>query len=409
VSIMIMSRVFRMNLGGVSRKLLAVRLADFADDEGRGIYPGIKRLAAETELSERTIQRILGDFVDDGILVVVKEASGRPGQATRYDFDLTALFGYIPGKTGDSLSPVNTSRGVTNKTETGDTDDRDGCHGVTRTVIEPLVEPLSERDAREGVREGEEGQASEPVETPAAIERAFRKFFFGWKTSISDSEIDARKEWFALCAQDRSDGFERSPEYQDQALTTGRKYLCSAAKYLRERRWTKLAAPKRTEGGPVPSKPFSRPWCALRLAELLKPMANLPAFPPFVRKMIEDGKLDAEAQKRDRIAQHGWPAVNELHARASNFPPKGSLVPPDIASIAEGFTGFKVGGSVYEAWRRLHEARQWPFLPSPGKLEYVQFPAIPDGAPDDVDDAVAAALKAFEQSLRGVRGDEYAA
>lgn len=44
MSIMIMSRLFRMNLGGCNRKLLAVRLADFADDDGRGnAEKGIQR------------------------------------------------------------------------------------------------------------------------------------------------------------------------------------------------------------------------------------------------------------------------------------------------------------------------------------------------------------------------------
>lgn len=94
MSIMIMSRLFKMNLGGCNRKLLAVRLADFADDEGRGIYPGVSRLSCETELSERTVQRILADFVREGILVVVREATGRPGIANAYDFDLDRLFGY---------------------------------------------------------------------------------------------------------------------------------------------------------------------------------------------------------------------------------------------------------------------------------------------------------------------------
>ncbi len=94
MSIMIMSRLFKMNLGGCNRKLLAVCLADFGDDDGRGIYPGVARLAAETELSERTIQRILADFVKEGILVVVKEATGRPGIANSYDFDLARLFSY---------------------------------------------------------------------------------------------------------------------------------------------------------------------------------------------------------------------------------------------------------------------------------------------------------------------------
>lgn len=53
MSILIMSRLFRAQLGSSSRKMLAVRLADFADDNGKGIWPSVETLAQETELSVR--------------------------------------------------------------------------------------------------------------------------------------------------------------------------------------------------------------------------------------------------------------------------------------------------------------------------------------------------------------------
>lgn len=151
MSIYVMSRVFKTSMGGANRKALAVRLADFADDEGRGIYPGVERLAAETELSERTVQRILADFESEGILICRQRATGRPGMANRYDFDLDRLFsgGADKGasnKTGDTLSPVSDGETGDNGAERGDNHDIEGCHGVTRTVIEPPLEPSSERE-----------------------------------------------------------------------------------------------------------------------------------------------------------------------------------------------------------------------------------------------------------------------
>lgn len=140
MSIAIMSLIFKAQLGSPSRKMLAVRLADFADDEGRGIWPTVGRLAQETELSERTVQRLLREFVEEGLLVVVAEGGGRPGQATRYDFDIRSIKRLKDAKssadgchgvTGDTVTPVTLT------TETGDIDGRDGWHGVTQTVIEP--------------------------------------------------------------------------------------------------------------------------------------------------------------------------------------------------------------------------------------------------------------------------------
>ncbi len=77
------------------------------------------------------MQRILADFVAEGLLVVVSEASGRPGQATRYDFNLTTVrrmeTAPAPAEahsvTGDTMSPV----------VTGDSDDATGVM-VTETV-----------------------------------------------------------------------------------------------------------------------------------------------------------------------------------------------------------------------------------------------------------------------------------
>jgi pyocin large subunit-like protein len=112
MSIAVMSRIFKKQLGSSSRKMLAVRLADFADDNGRGIWPSVGKLARETDMSERTVQRLLRDFVDENLLIVVSTASGRPGETTRYNFNMNVLHG-LP-----------------------DTDiAADGCHGVTGHVL----------------------------------------------------------------------------------------------------------------------------------------------------------------------------------------------------------------------------------------------------------------------------------
>ena len=207
MSIMIMSRLFRMNLGGCNRKLLAVRLADFADDDGRGIYPGVKRLANETELSERTIQRILADFVQEGILVVIKEASGRPGQTTRYDFDLARLFAYAPPKTGDTVSPVDETETGDNSAERGDTGDRDGCHGVTRTVIEPPIEPLKERESASAGSENSEDDPHKLTKRVKALEIGSNRN--PWPGAAGSSTQWAATQFKTLSPEDRKLAEER--------------------------------------------------------------------------------------------------------------------------------------------------------------------------------------------------------
>ncbi|WP_033050474.1 helix-turn-helix domain-containing protein, partial [Sinorhizobium meliloti] len=125
MSIAIMSQLFKAHLGSTNRKMLAVRLADFADDDGKGIWPTVGRLAQETELSERSVQRILAEFVEEGLLVVVRKGGSRPGEATRYDFNMAALARLKAPKTAS-----------------------DGCHGVTHDTVSPVTAatPMGDTD-----------------------------------------------------------------------------------------------------------------------------------------------------------------------------------------------------------------------------------------------------------------------
>jgi hypothetical protein len=230
MSIMIMSRLFKMNLGGCNRKLLAVRLADFADDEGRGIYPSVARMAAETELSERTVQRILSEFVQEGILVIVRGATGRPGIANAYDFDMDRLFSYKADKTGDTVSPVENAETGDNPAETGVTGDRDGCHSDTRTVIEPPLEPSSER----------EGASANSDDDRKKIEKAFLKWHPTWPAYPNGSEDAARKCWFDLTPEQRASCIERTPAFVTAVKASKGGKFTYAAVYLKERAWERL-------------------------------------------------------------------------------------------------------------------------------------------------------------------------
>lgn len=392
MSIMIMSRLFRMNLGGCNRKLLAVRLADFADDEGRGIYPGVRRLATETELSERTIQRILSDFVTEGILVVVKEATGRPGQTTRYDFNLGRLFSHTPGKTGDTVSPVVEASTGDNPAERGDTDDGEGCHGVTRTVIEPPIEPSYEKERASAGSDGSEGE-----ENPKALERRLRKWWANWPTYGVDDEGKTRRAWLSLTPDQRKACEEKTPDYLDAMKASGRTFSKAASTYLRERTWERLA--DKPEIARVASaerhNPYSRPWAALRLAELSKHPLPLTLTP------LENSIIDAKPEKesiiwRDKREKAGWPEAVKLNEAARERRPV--IVPPHIVAISTTFDKVEVGGPIWEAWKRLHQDRCWPWMPEPNGLPFVQFPALPDGI-DDPDEAVSQALKAFQRKL----------
>ncbi len=389
MSIMIMSRLFKMNLGGCNRKLLAVRLADFADDDGRGIYPGVARLAAETELSERTIQRILADFVREGILVVVKEATGRPGIANSYDFDLARLFSYTPSQTGDTVSPVDDGRGVTNEQERGDTDDRDGCHGDTRTVIEPPIEPPSRRAS------AEEGGLARVDRKK--IETDFTLWYATWKKG--DIEF-ARNAWFALSEEERAECIERTPAYLRWAKADD---IRAAAVFLKHRMWRDM--PEELVAAPTRgiAKVCGKLWMGTRLATLSREPTGRIIFTAFDEREIAAGRARREALAHSKRLEHGWPLVTtmrDLARRKEPFVTSLALLP-----AVSGFRQVKSDSALFAAWADLHERHGWPFIEHPH--EYVWFPAVDDDA-GDLNQAVEDALAAFLSTISEAGNDDAA-
>ncbi len=386
MSIAVMSRLFKAQIGSPSRKILAIRLGDFADDEGRGIWPTVGRLANETELSERTVQRLLKEFVDEGLLIVVAEGGGRPGQATRYDFDMMKLEALVRGKTvsngchhvtGDTTTPV------TPDAETGDTDDIDGCHHVTQTVIEPLNKPSLER-----------GRASELEnrEIRKANERAFKKAYQQWPTFVTDSEPKAFKAWMRLSADEQQQAFEELGRYLEASKVSGRSKFCTFAVYLSEKRWEKLPAPAQVAANAsaqVQAAPFGKMWGARVYELLLAGATHVGQLTALERKMVEAGQFTVEYLLADKHVKLGFPAVNDLFERASNR--RGDLVPAYLQPVAGRMVAVKVGGDLWQEWVDAHAARGWPWLPNTGALEYVY---LPEGGPD--------VLNELQALLRGI-------
>lgn len=424
-----MSQLFEAQLGSASRKMLAVRLADFADDKGKGIWPTVARLSRETELSERQVQRILSEFVDEGLLVVRSKGGGKHGAGTRYDFDMAAIARLEASKEEPEQTPEKAAddgcHGVTRDTEspvtseiaTGDSVSPQGCHHVTQTVIEPPLEPSI---GREGAREAvsEESQ----TETPQSIERSFRRWMPTWPTFVGDSVDAARAAWGALTAEERSAAEARTGDYLEAAKAGGRKTICSMAVYLREKRWEKLPAKAATPQGPTFAAPFGKLWMATRFADLFrKPYGQGLELNPFERrladkvlKLIEVGGeppadlTNMERQMladgdpvrylmRDKVLRLGWPMVNQMQERARDG--KGYACPPELMPFAEAFQQVKRDGELFAAWRSEHGRRGWPFLQEGRLPDWIWFPPLPDGVDDMFEGLVRSALDHFHTQI----------
>jgi hypothetical protein len=117
MSVKMMSAVFERFPYGGNERVLALALADNANEYGEHIYPGNETLAKKCLISERTIIRMVQKFIDIGWLIKVKQGNKRCGQANEYRISEHWVLGGDLDLLGDKLSPNNQ---VTNTPLLGD-------------------------------------------------------------------------------------------------------------------------------------------------------------------------------------------------------------------------------------------------------------------------------------------------
>ncbi|WP_164527923.1 hypothetical protein [Georhizobium profundi] len=255
-----------------------------------------------------------------------------------------------------------------------------------------------ERDARERVinsdLEGQGTVGSAPAEDARVIERAFKRTFPRWPTYVDDSEPEARTAWLGLSSADRSEAADRIEDYIAATKAGPRKHICAFSRYLREKRWEKLpprdAKPVATHSA---EPPFGKGWGVMRLVELIQPPGPMPAPTHFIQKLIDAGGPQAERERLQHQARHGWPKVNAMHAHAADR--RGFQVPVEILPLGEGFRQVKRGSPLWEAWRALHERWGRPWVPD--GPDWIWMPAGED--PD-------AAMVEFEKAVKAKDADD---
>jgi hypothetical protein len=139
--------------------LLALAIADHADDDGTSIYPSISMLATKTRQSERTVQYQLRRMEQAGWLILVNAGNGGRSQRREYrinpDWIKGAEIAPIEKGANDSTKgarnapfqaqekgAIDGEKGAIHDIK-GANDSTKGCNGLHPhiTVIEPSEEP----------------------------------------------------------------------------------------------------------------------------------------------------------------------------------------------------------------------------------------------------------------------------
>lgn len=245
MSVRVMAEVWsRLDCGG-SELLLALALADYANDDGENVYPSVATLARKTRQSVRTVQRQLADFRRCGWLLVdaLDVAEGGRGRSARYQINPHWL-------KGDKLSGVPRGRGDTHGTPgvtqlwhpRGDIHDTPG--GDTAMSPDPSVEPsgypsVEPPDTALPVdRCDEQRHGSDP--TRDAFEVA--KFNYPGGTYRDNAWLEAERNFGRLVDDDIANAaelVEAAVAYRDQQQhqgTIGTCYVLSPANFYDPRK-----------------------------------------------------------------------------------------------------------------------------------------------------------------------------
>lgn len=147
MSVRLMDRVWRHSLHSGTSLLVLLALADYANDDGTGIWPSYESIARKARISRRHAMRAIAHLCEVGPVRIIQRGGGRSG-VNIYAIDIGKIGDERPmpkdDKAGnsDSLSPVNgdsmsppetkkvtplSPEKVTNEAGKGDT-------GVTQTV-----------------------------------------------------------------------------------------------------------------------------------------------------------------------------------------------------------------------------------------------------------------------------------
>ncbi|MFP4895607.1 helix-turn-helix domain-containing protein [Paraburkholderia sp. EG304] len=154
MSIKVMDKVWDRYPEGGGELNLALKLADYADDDGTHIFPSIETMAAKTRQSERAVQYQIKRMIKRGWLILVANQGGGRGRAREYRISPDWLKGadlapILAGSKGADSAPNGKGengdiKGATDDTK-GANDDAKGCKSFAPDSSGTTTEPSENR------------------------------------------------------------------------------------------------------------------------------------------------------------------------------------------------------------------------------------------------------------------------
>ena len=238
MSIKLMTMVWDRDISPASHKLVALKLADFANDAGQRIFPSLALVARKSGVSVDTARRAILDLRKLGVLRLIRQGGTGPKSTNEYAFDLDALEAMKviddpensvetdaePGPAdaenkGSKLPPLEADKGSTQNAK--------GGTGATQTV-KNLDNPLT------------------PTAVGASEFVDFEEFEKTWPWYGDERRDLARSAFEKLDEENRRAAIDHAPRYlADLRAGKGRrkKTRLKAAAYLTSEVWKNRKPP----------------------------------------------------------------------------------------------------------------------------------------------------------------------
>lgn len=91
MSIRVMGLVWEIDFPTHSQKLIALKLADYASDNGSSVFPAVNTISRHTGSDERTVQRVMKAFRSIGLIELVKEGGTGPKSTNQWQLNLPLM------------------------------------------------------------------------------------------------------------------------------------------------------------------------------------------------------------------------------------------------------------------------------------------------------------------------------
>lgn len=381
------------DLAPTTRHVL-LTLSMFMNEMGESCHPSIADICRYSGLDKKTVLKHLAAAREAG-WVAVSQHGYRGQKWKRQEYaarwpERDEVAPCPPDEGGGAVPPPSEAEKVVELAPEGG-----GTEGSK--VVDDVHQDKSFQDSsitspveREGAGARENGNS----EDRKRIERSFDLAWREWPYGSVGSRPEAFKVWRNLTEEARAAARASISRWIAAYRAEGRKYLPALSTYLGEKLWENLPDQVPEPAKPIEGKPWGPHWAGVCHRDLLT-VAPIPPPPPpseFLRRLVDEDSDAGRAERLRRQADYGWPAVKRWHEAAANR--RSIAIAPQDVWLANLMEFVPLVSPVFEAWRAEYERRGWPWLPDPGGMKGVFFPA---GGPE--------ALDAFEAAIRGTGND----